>query len=80
MPRFVFLYIGHESGEPDLTRIRATPDLSIVDQAGARLVLVECPEGLARDIMRDLPLWRLAPESSWRILADPHSGGAKPGP
>lgn len=67
MPHFVFAFIDRsESGKNDVVRILADPRVTVLDQEGARLLLVECSEDVALDLLKEFPRLRVAPEIAWR--------------
>jgi len=67
MGRYILRYTG--SGRrpaADLRRIRATPKLTVLDEA-ARMLLVEARAQPLRQVVSSLPGWVCSPERSIRL-------------
>ncbi|HAB16051.1 MAG TPA: hypothetical protein PLX89_08735 [Verrucomicrobiota bacterium] len=60
--RFILRFTGE--GEPsadEYQRIRALPELRVVDSS-ARMLLVESPEATLKRFVNEMPSWSLTPE------------------
>ncbi len=63
MKRFILRYRGEGSKpEADVARIRALPDLTVLDDSSSRMLLVESTEKELRELMEGLPDWKMSPE------------------
>lgn len=63
MARYILRYTGRGSPPPgDLERIRAVPDLTVLDES-TRMLLVESPENPAARL-RGMSSWVLNPEQT----------------
>jgi len=61
--RFVVRFTG-EAAKPaeDIERIRSLPEVTVLDEASPRMLLVESDEQPLREVIDSLPDWVLAPE------------------
>lgn len=84
MRRFVFRYQGKGAAPAaDLVRVRAAG--RVLDEADARMFLVELEDGVAGELARRLSGWLLVPEASVprpepraRVQRPPSRKAAKP--
>lgn len=79
MKRYVLRFRG-AGGKPagDVARIRALPELKVVDDSASRMILVEAPVEKLTGLLRSLPEWVMS-EEQMIPLPDPRprirSGG-----
>jgi hypothetical protein len=69
MPRYVLLARSADAGN-DLERIRQTPGVTVVDEAGRRSLLIDATEELVSELRASLENWMIEEEVSY----------ARPGP
>ncbi len=71
MARFIVRYIGTgPRPASDVERIRATEELTVIDESSSRMLLVEASEERVKEIVGSLPGWIWSPERTIR-LPDP---------
>jgi len=65
MPHFILRFrdpgVVHAA---DVQRIRSLPDVTILDEGSARMILVDGPEAALRDAVQQMPGWVIVPEQS----------------
>lgn len=64
MKRLILRYAGPASeAEAAAASVRALPGIEVID-ASPRMLLVEVPERLARQLGKRLPLWKISEEKT----------------
>jgi hypothetical protein len=68
MAKFILRYRG-EGTKPEaaVCRIRALPELRVIDEDSPRMLLVEAPEAPLRAMVADLPDWMLSAQHAYGV-------------
>jgi hypothetical protein len=71
MDRFILRYRG-TGAKPaaDVDRIRALPNITVIDDSSSRMLLVEAPEADVHSALENMPGWVMGKEQTIR-LPDP---------
>jgi hypothetical protein len=65
MSRFILRFKGRGAApEADLARIRSAPDVTILDSASPRMVLVQASRQTMNRLVEELPGWVHTPEQT----------------
>ena len=68
MGKFILRYRGDGSKpEAAVCRIRALPELRVIDEDSPRMLLVDAPEAPLRALVADLPDWMLSEQRAYRV-------------
>jgi hypothetical protein len=78
--RFILRFRG-STPEPrnDLTRIRRSPGIAVLDESSPRMVLVEGREDDIRQLIQSMPDWVAIEEQTYE-LPDPRANLKRPSP
>jgi len=68
--RFILRFRGNEKPRDQIDRIRALPGMKLLDES-PRMLLVEGPGDLLRDLIKSMPDWVLVPQGTISLPRDP---------
>ncbi|HEY7427866.1 MAG TPA: hypothetical protein VH682_26780 [Gemmataceae bacterium] len=65
MGRFILRFTaGRTAPDSDLERIRATPEVTVLDSSSPRMLLVQAPLETVRQLAEAMPGWTYSPEQT----------------
>lgn len=67
MQRYAMHFRGRASPAPDIAKLRAMPDVRIVDNEIAQLMLIETNERTADRLRAQFPDWTIEPETFYPL-------------
>lgn len=68
--RFILRFRGEEKPLDQIERIRALPGVRLLDES-PRMLFVEGPGDLLRDLIKSMPDWVLTPQATISLPRDP---------
>jgi len=68
--RFILRFRGDENPRDQIDRICALPGMKLIDES-PRMLLVEGPGDLLRDLIESMPDWVITPQKTMSLPTDP---------